>query len=138
MGNCSVKDGRRLFNCNEVGHIARLCQKEMRQENEKRTERTPQEHKVSVVTVETRQDEANGPIVACTAVNSLIARGQLREFDVAYLIDTGATISLCPRAMADDDAMISANPRNIVRSVAGGEIPIVGYCGDDGRTGNAT
>ena len=128
VGNCSVKDGRRCFNCNEVGHIARQCQKEKRQGNEKRTERAPQEHKVSVVTVETRQDETNGPIVACTAVNSLIARGKLGEFDAAYLIDTGARISLCPRAMADDDAMISANPRDIVRSVAGGEIPIVGYC----------
>ena len=77
-----------MFNCNEIGHIARQCPRERRQGNG-----GIKEHKVSVVNVEKRRGEANGPIIACAVVDPLIAVGEIGTSHAAYLIDTGATVA---------------------------------------------
>ena len=88
-----MRDGRRCFICNEEVHIARQCPREKRQ--------GITEHKVSVVNVETRRGQVTGPIIAGTVVDPLIALGKIGKFHAAYLIDTGATVSLCSRSFSD-------------------------------------
>ena len=120
VGNCSVRDGRRCY-CNEEGHIARQCPRE---------KRGITEHKVSVVNVETRRGQVNGPIIACTVVDPLTALGKIGKFHAAYLIDIPARPFHCALVHFPTKMRLNRSPHEIqsVPAAAKGQFPIFGYC----------